>query len=161
MTKIKCTHCGDIIESDGKGKFVQCSCGKIYIDETEYYCRIGGGKGDFTMIREAMIREGTTKDKLLEIVNHYGLMKQLKYIHSEYFELDEAILNEREISFNSEGDIGDLLTLDKAKGHIAEEIADVIVMLKQFQYYYKIEDKQIEEIMEHKIDRQLERIDLE
>lgn len=101
------------------------------------------------------------KNKLLQIINHYGLMKQLKYIHSEYFELDEAILNEREISFNSEGDIGDLLTLDKAKEHIAEEIADVMVMLKQFQYYYKIEDKQVEEIMEHKIDRQLERIDLE
>lgn len=30
---------------------------------------------------------------LLKIVNHYGLMKQLKYIHSEYFELDEAIIN--------------------------------------------------------------------
>ena len=30
------------------------------------------------------------KDKLLQIINHYGIDKQLKYIHSEYFELDES-----------------------------------------------------------------------
>lgn len=52
MTKIKCTHCGDIIESDNYGKFVSCSCGKIYIDETQYYVRIGGNKGDWEMIKE-------------------------------------------------------------------------------------------------------------
>ena len=33
-----------------------------------------------------------------------------------------------------------------------------MVMLKQFQYYYGIDDEQIEEIMRFKIDRQLERI---
>ncbi len=101
------------------------------------------------------------KEDLLIIINHYGLMKQLKYIHSEYFELDEAILNEREISFNSEGNIGDLLTLNKAKEHIAEEIADIMVMLKQFQYYYGISDEEIEDIMKFKIKRQLERIESE
>lgn len=99
------------------------------------------------------------KEDLLKIINHYGIMPQLKYIHSEYFELDEAILNEREISFNSEGDIGDLLTLNKAKEHIAEEISDIMVMLKQFQYYYGIEDEQIEDIMKFKIERQLKRIE--
>ena len=52
MTKIKCKHCGNIIQSDGKGKWVKCSCGKCYIDETEYYCRIGGNKGDWEFIKE-------------------------------------------------------------------------------------------------------------
>ena len=42
--------------------------------------------------------------------------------------------------------------------HIAEEIADVTVMLKQFQYLYEIEDKTIDNIMDKKINRQLERI---
>ena len=42
MNKIKCLKCGDIIESDGYGKFVQCKCKSCYIDETAYYCRIGG-----------------------------------------------------------------------------------------------------------------------
>lgn len=31
------------------------------------------------------------KEDLLKIINYYGINKQLKYIHSEYFELDEAI----------------------------------------------------------------------
>ena len=52
MTKIKCKHCGDIIESDGFGKFVQCSCGKCYIDETPYYVRVGGNKGDWEIVKE-------------------------------------------------------------------------------------------------------------
>ena len=87
------------------------------------------------------------KDKLLQIINHYGIDKQLKYIHSEYFELDESILD------YEHDETGYVDTK-----HIAQEIADVMVMLKQFQYYYGIEDKQIEEIMNYKIDRQLERI---
>lgn len=89
------------------------------------------------------------KEKLLEIIKHYGVMKQLKYIHSEYFELDEAILNE-EFEHHQE-----------SIEHIAEEIADVMVMLKQFQYYYGITDEQIENIMKSKIERQLNRISLE
>ena len=89
------------------------------------------------------------QNKLLKIINHYGIMKQLKYIHSEYFELDEAILKSYDTMYDYEIE------------HIAEEIADVIVMLKQIQYYYEIEDKQIEEIMNRKIDRQIERIENE
>lgn len=52
MTKIKYKHCNDIIESKYSGQFVQCSCGKIYIDETEYYCRVGGNLGDFELVKE-------------------------------------------------------------------------------------------------------------
>ena len=35
----------------------------------------------------------TNGDKLLEIINHYGVLPQLKYFQSEVFELNEAILN--------------------------------------------------------------------
>lgn len=100
------------------------------------------------------------KEDLLKIVNHYGIDKQLKYIHSEYFELDEAILEYQKSGwdFNDE-DCRDIE--QKYCEHIAEEIADVQVMLKQFQYYYNITDEQIEDIMKYKIDRQLERIENE
>jgi len=84
------------------------------------------------------------KEQLKEIIDHYGIDKQLKYIHSEYFELDEAIIQDED-GFGG-------------KHHIAEELADVMCMIKQFQYYYGITDKQIEDIMKFKIDRQLERI---
>ena len=87
------------------------------------------------------------KEDLLKIINHYGEYKQLKYIHSEYFELDEAIMT----NINSEN----------YKKQIAEEIADVMVMLKQLQYHHEIEDEEIENIMKYKIKRQLERIENE
>lgn len=89
---------------------------------------------------------------LLNIINYYGIKNQLKYIHSEYFELDEAIL---EYEKASEWTIS---MVENWNRHIAEEIADIMVMLKQFQYYYDISDTQIEFIMSKKIYRQLERI---
>lgn len=91
------------------------------------------------------------KDKLLEIINHYGIDKQLKYIHSEYFELDEAIIIEKDR-------VSHMKTKNWQTDHIVEEIADVMCMLKQFQYYYGISDEEVEKIMNEKIDRQLERI---
>ena len=93
------------------------------------------------------------KDKLLQIIEHYGIMKQLKYIHTEYFELDEAIIDYA----CDEKNYLDYVE-ENHKEHIAEELADVMVMLKQFQYCYGIEDSEIEEIMAEKIDRQLERM---
>ena len=45
MTKVKCLKCDSVIESNGKGSFVQCKCGECYVDETPDYLRIGG---DFT-----------------------------------------------------------------------------------------------------------------
>ena len=95
------------------------------------------------------------KQDLLKIINHYGINNQLKYIHSEYFELDEAILHyENSRYFNDEYGVDD-------NKNIAEELSDCFVMLKQFQYYYDIEDSEIEKIMKEKIDRQLKRIEEE
>ena len=100
------------------------------------------------------------KDKLLQIVSHYGIDKQLKYIHSEYFELDEAILDTEAYKSFEESE-GVEYNEKGCKEHITEELADVMVMLKQFQYYYGIDDKQIEDVMYYKIDRQLDRIEKE
>lgn len=110
------------------------------------------------------------KSDLLKIINHYGLDKQLKYFQSEVFELNEAIISERnngclEDSIDSVLTVLSLLMGEKRvnykKEHIKEEIADVMVMLKQFQYYYGISNEQIEDIMKFKINRQLERIESE
>lgn len=95
------------------------------------------------------------KENLLKIINHYGLMKQLKYIHSEYFELDEAILN-----YENYEDLVDIEegTKNSLKNDIVGEIADIMVMLKQIQYHYGISDEDIEAVMNYKIGRQLDRI---
>lgn len=89
------------------------------------------------------------KDKLLEIINHYGVMPQLKYFQSEVFELGEAIINHEWLK--SERGMEHI-------SHIREEIADVMVMLEQFRLYYDIPIEDVKEVMEYKVNRQLERI---
>ena len=92
------------------------------------------------------------KEDLLKIINNYAVIPQLKYFQSEIFELNESIIKREAVAgYETE-------YLNSHDKHIAEEIADVIVMLKQFQYYYGIEDEQIEGVMRYKINRQLERI---
>lgn len=89
-------------------------------------------------------------EKLLKIINNYGVIAQLKHFQSEVWELNEAIIsnyNDDE-TFNCKDNIN----------HIAEEIADVEVMLLQFKEYYHIDGKDILRIMNEKIERQLSRI---
>ena len=95
------------------------------------------------------------KENLLKIINHYGILSQLKYFQSEVFELNEAIIRHNEIE-----ESGLYRSSDEsiAREHITEEIADVLVMLFQFVEFYKINFDDINEIMEQKINRQLERM---
>lgn len=52
MTKIKCKKCLEVLEGDGKGTFKQCKCKSCYIDETKWYCRVGGNPQDIEFIEE-------------------------------------------------------------------------------------------------------------
>lgn len=95
------------------------------------------------------------EEKLLKIISFYGVIPQLKYFQSEVFELNEAILEYEHFYLHT----GKAMTYyNMSTEHIAEEIADVMVMLEQFKFYYGIEDMDVKEIMIKKIDRQLERI---
>ena len=79
------------------------------------------------------------KEDFEKIVEYYGMREQLKYFQSEVFELNEAILANR---YDTEG-----ATIDGYVEHIREEIADVMVMLKQFQYYFEIPDEEITKVV--------------
>lgn len=106
-------------------------------------------------------------EALLEIINHYGVMHQLKYFQSEVFELNEAIIkhqNKNSITIATENLnkstcklIGKEYKVSSIE-HIAEEIADVMVMISQFIYYFDITDEEINKIIDFKVNRQLERI---
>lgn len=99
------------------------------------------------------------KEELLKIINNYGIMPQLKYFQSEVFELNEAIIRYEEFSNHIEDlEVYDIDETELKKEHIAEEIADVQVMLNQFKEYYGITNREIEEVMKYKVERQLERI---
>ena len=103
------------------------------------------------------------KNNLLKIINHYGLLKQLKYFQSEIFELNEAIIRFEQFKYDvataNEYSYDEYMQLvNENISHIAEEIADCYVMLEQFRQYYEIKNQELKEIMKFKIKRQLERI---
>lgn len=108
------------------------------------------------------------KKNMLKIMNYYGIKKQLKYFQSEIYELNEAVIQHEEhkrnpidVFLNAMEPV--IATLNNRKAvnstdAIRDEIADVMVMLKQIQYHYGIDDIDVTNIMKSKIERQLERI---
>ena len=108
------------------------------------------------------------KKDLMKIINYYGIKKQLKYFQSEIYELNEAVIQHEERKRNPIDIVCNALepvvaTLNNRKpikttDAIKDEIADVMVMLKQIQYLYEINDIEITNVMKQKISRQLERI---
>ena len=83
---------------------------------------------------------------LLKIIEHFGINNQQRKLQEEVFELQEAITIYQQ---------GGNLKFDD----IEEEIADVMILLKQFQYYYKINREDIRKITKNKIKRTLDRIE--
>ena len=79
------------------------------------------------------------ENKLLTIFNTYGKSHQVSKLLEEVGEFIETVINDD-------------------KENMVQEMADCMVMLKQFQYYYGITDEEILKVMKEKIDRQLERI---
>ena len=81
-------------------------------------------------------------DNLLTIFNTYGKSHQVSKLLEEVGEFIETVINGN-------------------KENMVQEMADCMVMLKQFQYYYGITDEEIINNMQFKIKRQLERIENE
>lgn len=92
-------------------------------------------------------------EDLMAIINNYGVLHQLKQMNSEQFELTEAIINYQ----NSKSEFPHLKTED-LKQHVIEEMADNLVMLKQFQLFFVISDEELQKVMNYKIKRTLGRI---
>lgn len=107
--------------------------------------------------------------KLRKIINNYGLKKQLKHFQGEVFELNEAVIKYEESKRNPIDIILNALEpfMAAMKNReqvdnlcdIKDEIADVMVMLKQIQLYYNISTDDIKEIMKQKVERQIKRIE--
>ena len=95
------------------------------------------------------------KEKLLKIINTYGVNNQQRKLAEEVFELNEAIITAEYNRY-----VGIVRKpCDSCIEHIAEEIADVMVMLEQFKIYYGISSEDITKIFLEKVDRQIKRIE--
>lgn len=77
--------------------------------------------------------------KEIEIINHYGYRHQIRKLAEEQYELIEALF-------------------ENDKEHITEEIADCLLLIRQFRDFYKIQDEAIREVYDYKIARQERRI---
>ena len=88
------------------------------------------------------------KNKLLKIINHYGIENQLRKFN-----------NQDLIWSNSTKQRNYLITDDL--DNIKEEIADNLVLLSQFILYFGIDLDEIEKIFKKKVNRQIERIENE
>lgn len=94
-------------------------------------------------------------DKLLEIFTRHGLNVQKRKFAEESFELIEA-LTEYECDIQWEDYDARSVSCDKAA--ITEELADCIVLLRQFIAFFKIPEEEIEKWVDFKINRTLERM---
>ena len=89
--------------------------------------------------------------KIFKIANHYGEDAQVDMLIEEMSELTKALLKNRRARKGYTN-----TPVRQTVCDIEEEIADVLVMLAQVIYLGDFED--IEEIIEEKLDRQLDRI---
>lgn len=53
---LQCTHCNDTINSSYSGAYVSCKCGKIGIDQTEFYARMIGNEGDYLVVNNEEVK---------------------------------------------------------------------------------------------------------
>ena len=91
--------------------------------------------------------ELTYREKWIMIINHFGLKNQVKKIAEEAYELEESILDAHGYPIPSE-----------KKLHIAEEIADLSVLMRQVKEYFCIDENLIDDLIYQKTDRTIERI---
>ena len=92
------------------------------------------------------------KEDLTKIIEHYGVNAQQRKLAEEVFELQEAIIEYENSGCYDEEDSVEFIN------HIAEEIADLMVLLNQFKAYYNIPNETVLVFMRGKVNRQLERI---
>ena len=97
------------------------------------------------------------EEKLLKIINNYGVDIQQRKLAEEVWELQEAITT-HELKKSVEYEIP-LAEVIGTKENIAQELADVMVLIEQFKLYYGITAEEIVKIFWEKVDRTLERME--
>ena len=93
------------------------------------------------------------KEDYLNRIKYFGIENQKRKFSEEADELRDAI-----VEYEALKDIVGGAKVKKLKDHIAEEIADNLSFLKQFQLYYEIEDENIKKWLVFKDKRTNERV---
>lgn len=94
----------------------------------------------------------TLRINLSNIVEHFGIVNQVNKFKEESSELIQAIIEFEKIFHTTRKGMVD------ARNHIAEEIADCLVLISQFIDYYNINMFTIEGVYLEKVYRTIQRI---
>ena len=94
------------------------------------------------------------KQSIIKIAETYGFDAQSRQCIEEMAELTVALNKYHRIT----NDMNYVYEHTKCIDSIKEEIADVTIMLEQIKYLLQISNEEIDEIIEQKLNRQLERI---
>lgn len=95
-------------------------------------------------------------EQYLEIMNFFGYRNQLKKLHEECFEFIESVDNYEDlIAFVSDATPHEI---DLFRSHVIEEMGDMLILLTEFIARYHITKSELDEFMDAKIDRTLDRI---
>lgn len=98
-------------------------------------------------------------EAIKKIADTYGFAEQSRQLAEECSELIVAVNKYRRQSKKSLNTPSDYLSLQCRKADITEEIADTTIMIEQMKYLLQISETDIEQIIEQKLNRQLERIE--
>ena len=85
-------------------------------------------------------------EKLTKIIRHFGAYAQISKTVEELIELSEILIKDV-----NKGEVD--------KDHLYEEMADVMIMLAQLRIIYNIHPEEIQEEINRKIERTMERIE--
>ena len=96
----------------------------------------------------------TAEQKIQYIADHYGYEPQSRQLIEEMAELTVAINKAWRKTFDA---VDKLPNMDDEE-RIVEEIADVEIMLRQIKYLLGVDEDELSQIAERKLDRQIERI---
>lgn len=108
-------------------------------EDTDFYSGKASAFEEVLILLEKMPKQEEIDANLKFIADHYGLENQTAKCKEELHELIEA--------------------LDGGDPHIAEEIADVEIMVAQIKYLRNLPAESIDGIKQYKIERQLQRIE--
>ena len=97
----------------------------------------------------------TTEQKIQHIADHYGYEPQSRQLVEELSELIQAVCKHNRAF---EGKRLSKFSNCPEKDAITEEIADVEIMILQVEYLLGVSAMKIDNIIEQKLDRQIERI---
>ena len=93
----------------------------------------------------------------LDIINHFGYRNQLKKLSEECFEFIEAVDNYEDLmTFVKDATPHEI---DMMREFVIEEMGDMLILLTQFIARYHIKKRELDNVMDFKLARTLDRIE--